>query len=125
MPENAELYFFVVDLGAIGTFQIGQHKVIVILLDLEMKTTDALIVQLDGVSFLAADSHRYFDVFVDFAPIRAVQYSQSNCCHAILALKRSKDTAKKMGLGGETSLPIDFDCITTSRQDVQFSPFPA
>ena len=50
MPE---LDILAVDLGAVGALQIGEHDLVLIGLDLDVKATDALVVELDRVAFLA------------------------------------------------------------------------
>ena len=47
-----------VDTSAVGAFQIGQNQLLLIFLDLDMKATDALIVELNRIAFLAANRNR-------------------------------------------------------------------
>ena len=47
-----------VDLGAVGALQVGKDQLAVVLLDLEVEAADPLVVELDGVAFLAAHGQR-------------------------------------------------------------------
>ncbi len=79
--EDAKLDVFAVDLGAVGAFQIGEDDFFAVLLDLQMKAADALVVELDGVAFLTADGDGRGDIVEDATSIGTVQYPQRDQGH--------------------------------------------
>ena len=73
VAEDPELDRLAVDLGAVGALQVGQHELLVVLLDLQVEAADALVVELDGVALLAADGDRRGQVLERASPIGPVQ----------------------------------------------------
>ena len=71
-PQNAKLDVFAVDLGAVGAFQIGEHELLVIFLNLDVVAADAFVVELDGVAFFAADGDWRHEIGEDAPSIRAI-----------------------------------------------------
>jgi hypothetical protein len=53
--EDAKLAILTIHSSSIGALEIGKDKVVIVLLDLAMESTDSLVVELNGVPFLATD----------------------------------------------------------------------
>ena len=72
-PDEAEMDALAVDLGAVGALQVGKDQLAVVFLDLQMEAADPLVVELDGIAFLAADGQRRGNVVEVPPAIGAVQ----------------------------------------------------
>jgi len=87
------LDILVVDFGPICAFQVGQHQAGVVFLYLQVKATDALVVQLDRIAFLATDRDRRIQFIVDAPAIGSVDNTQYNPGHsARLRIHRPVET---------------------------------
>ena len=75
-PEDPKLHRLAVDLGAVGAFQVGQHHLAFVFLDLQMEAADPLVVELDRVPLFAADGQWGGNVFEDTPPVRPVKNPQ-------------------------------------------------
>ena len=110
-PQPPELDGLAVDLGAVGAFQVGQHQLALVFLDFQMEAADPLVVELDGVSLLAADSQGGRNILENASPVSAVQNSQGNSCHGALPIllpfvpRRAEmvKAPRPVGGGGERS----------------------
>jgi hypothetical protein len=56
--KDSQLAVLTVDFGAVGAFQIGQNKVLVVEKYFAMVTADAFVIELNRISFFAADRNR-------------------------------------------------------------------
>ena len=74
-PQNAQLDVLPIYARAIGAFQVGEHELTHVFLNLDMEAADPFIVKLNGIAFLAADRDGRWQHFIDAAPIGPVQNS--------------------------------------------------
>ena len=56
--KDFQLAVLTVDFGAVGAFQIGQNKVLVVEKYFAMVTADAFVIELNRIAFFAADGNR-------------------------------------------------------------------
>ena len=68
-----------------------------VFLDLDVKAADAIVVELDGVAFFAADGDRRGQVVVDLSPIGPIQCPQRHQCHReLLFLIKARDCPRRV-----------------------------
>src|SRR5262249_49693146 len=84
--KNPQLNIFAVDPRAVGAFEIGEHQLAAVLLNLDVVTADPLVVELHDVTFLAADRDGRGQMVVDPSAVCAVQNSQRYVSHQIAIL---------------------------------------
>ena len=87
--EDAKLGVLAVDAGAVGALQVGEHELALIFLDFEMEAADALVVELDGVAFLAADGDGRLKLLEHLAAVGAVEHTEGNASHRCCGRVRS------------------------------------
>jgi hypothetical protein len=75
VPQDAELDILAVDLGAVRAFQVGQHDLVLVFLNLDVKPAHALVVQLQRVALLAANRHRRLQLVEDAAAIGPIEHA--------------------------------------------------
>ncbi len=63
--EDPQLDRFAIDLGSIGALQIGKHQAIVVILDLEVESANAFIVQLNRITLFAPDRNGGIQIIVN------------------------------------------------------------
>ena len=80
-PQDAKLHVLVVDLRAVGAFQVGDHQAVVIFLNLDVIPADPLVVELDRVALFAADGDRRIEILKDAAPVGAVEHADRDAGH--------------------------------------------
>lgn len=83
VTQDPKLHLFVIDLGAVRTFQICQYEIIVILLNLDMKSTNTLVVELDRVTLFATNGDRSAVEVKDLSSVRTFQNAQCNYRHSL------------------------------------------
>jgi hypothetical protein len=79
--KQSELAILTIDLGAVGAIQIGEDQAIVILLDLQMATADALIIELNGITFFSTNRNGRAKVGKYSTTICALKHSQCDQNH--------------------------------------------
>ena len=72
--ENSELNRVSVHAAAVGTVQIGEDDLAMILLKFGMQSTDSLIIQLNIVHFLTTDRDRRLQIAIDLASFETFEY---------------------------------------------------
>ena len=82
MTQDLQGDFFVIDSGAIGAVEIGEHKIIVIHLNPQVNPADTFIIELDRIAFFTPDRDRKRDVFVDLATVCTVEDSKGDLGHS-------------------------------------------
>jgi hypothetical protein len=85
--EDSQLDILTVDFGPVGTLQIGQDQLFMVLLDFQVEPADAFVVQLDGVAFLTADRDRSGQIGEHAAAVRAIQNTQRDATHENRSMK--------------------------------------
>jgi hypothetical protein len=81
MAKQPQLHGLAIDLGAVGASQVGEHQFALILLDLQVKPADPLIVELDRIALFAADGDRRGETVVHPSPVRSIQDPQRDQRH--------------------------------------------
>ena len=80
-PQNAQMCLFAVDFGPVGTFEVGEDHFFVIFLQFDMESADSVVVELNRISFFAADGNRGGNIFEHTAPVGAINNTESNTGH--------------------------------------------
>ena len=104
-----------VDARAVGAFEVGENQPAAVVLDLSVKTTHPLVIQLDGVVVLAADGHGSFQVGVNASPLQP--FNQLDCQLRHRLTMPETDTQSNTGRSDSVWVPHP-----PSRQSETFGP---
>lgn len=91
--KNSKLAVLAVHPRAVGALQIGEHKMIVVFLDLAMEAADAFVVQLDGISFFAPNRDGGLEICEYSPTICPLDNAKGESGHTILFINHSNKTA--------------------------------
>ena len=83
VTNDPDLDFLAVDLRAVGALEVRGHDLLVVGLEFQMVSADAVVVELDRVSLLAADRDGCGQVVEDPASIGAVEHSERDERHPV------------------------------------------
>jgi hypothetical protein len=77
IAEDLQTTDLTIDFGTVGAVQVRYNQTSIIFLNLNVKSADAFIVQLNQVTFFASNGHRGGQSAEDSTSIRSLQYTQS------------------------------------------------
>ena len=118
--RNPELDVLAVDFRPVGALQIGEHELALVFLDLDVKAADAVVVELDGVAFFAADGDRRGQVVVTSPdrphpmPATSPVPSGTALSHKVAGLPTARNRSKSTGSTGRSAATLAPDVLAHS-----------